>query len=152
MDDDNVDPTVDRHDGLLGARDSLTAALERRAAETRSVLERVAEKLAAMAPGGDEQRNLQRALVELHAECQANVVAFGRSLKAARVTRRAAVASRRVGRPRRMLLVRPRAGGSTVCRSRPARRPKATRAGPGDDDGPPAPALGHAHEAPAVAA
>ncbi len=58
-------------------------------------------------------------------------------------------------RPRygQLQLARPRSARATVCRSRPARRPAGTRAGPpGDDDGPPAPELGHRHERQAVVA
>ncbi len=147
MDDQDVDPTavyeVDGLEGLLDQRDYALMLLEDQAAiETVRLRQCVSERLAAMR-GGDEhehdaraERNLERALVKL----EANLLALDPAFKPDRVMKpQAAIATRRVGRPRPMLLIRPRAARATVCRSRPARRPAATRAGPGDDEGPPSP-------------
>ncbi len=147
MDDQDVDPTafyeVDGVEGLLDEREYALMLLEdEHAIATLWLYERVSESLAAMR-GADShehdaraQRNLERALVEL----EADVMVLGPDFRRDRALKpQAAVARRKVGRPRPMLLLRPRAARSTVCRSRPARRPAFTRAGPGDDDGPPPP-------------
>ncbi len=129
-------PDPDMHEAERLARRAFIAECKVREAAAQRDLERLD---ASSDEDFDEEAETARALQALDADVRL-LREWRKHLGVAsepRASRRCPPARRSARvRPRSGLLVRPRAARSTVCRSRPARRPSSTRAGPDDEPGP----------------